>query len=197
MKADPSSKRRRNVYLAVTACLLSAIIITTVVLGFTLFKPKPIIATVNSISLEEMNVGLNVARFNVDLNITLDIDVSIENPNMYGLKYSDSNAQVYYRGNFVGEVPLPAGEIVARGNSAVDVSLTIMANKLLSNTTQIFTDYVNGSLPMSTSIEISGKVNVLGFIHFPVVTKSSCDFSINVENKTIDDKDCDYKTKLN
>ena len=115
MKADPSSKRRRNVYLAVTACLLSAIIITTVVLGFTLFKPKPIIATVNSISLEEMNVGLNVARFNVDLNITLDIDVSIENPNMYGLKYSDSNAQVYYRGNFVGEVPLPAGEILRSG----------------------------------------------------------------------------------
>ncbi|KAI9108105.1 hypothetical protein K1719_020978 [Acacia pycnantha] len=194
MKAE--SRKRRNLCLAVTAALVIAFVLIVVILAFTVFKPKRPVDIVDSITIQEMHVGLNVAKLVVDLNITVGIEVSIKNPNHFGFKYSESNALLNYRGQLVGEAPIPAGEISASGTEKINISLTIMANRLLSNS-QLFSDYVSGSLPLSTSITISGKVSILGLIHVNAVSASSCDFALNVANKTIDHKVCRYKTKLN
>ncbi|XP_028808552.1 uncharacterized protein LOC114763118 [Neltuma alba] len=193
MKAE--SSRKRTLCLAVTAALVIAIVIIIVILGFTVFKPKRPVENVDSITLQEMHVGLDVAKLIVDLNITLGIEVSISNPNHVGFKYSDSNALLNYRGQLVGEAPIPAGEITAGGNQTIKVSLTIMANRLLSNS-HLLSDYFSGSLPLSTWITISGKVSILGLIHVHVVSTSSCDFAIDISNNTIGHKECRYKTKL-
>ncbi|KAK4268359.1 hypothetical protein QN277_025028 [Acacia crassicarpa] len=194
MKAE--SRKRRNLCLAVTAALVIALVLIVVILAFTVFKPKRPVDIVDSITIQEMHVGLNVAKLVVDLNITLGIEVSIKNPNHFGFKYSESNALLNYRGQLVGEAPIPAGEISASGTEKINVSLTIMANRLLSNS-QLFSDYVAGSLPLSTSITISGKVSILGLIHVNAVSASSCDFALSVANKTVEHKVCRYKTKLN
>lgn len=192
MKAE---SRKRNLCLAVTAGVVIAIVLIIVILAFTVFKPRRPVDTIDSITIQEMHVGLNVAQLVVDLNITLGIEASINNPNNVGFKYSDSNALLNYRGQLVGEAPIPAGEIKAGETEFIKVSLTIMANRLLSNS-QFFKDYISGSLPLSTWITTSGKVSILGFINVHVVSTSSCDFAINVSTKTIGQKECRYKTEL-
>ncbi|KAI4355964.1 hypothetical protein L6164_000019 [Bauhinia variegata] len=193
MKSE--SVKRRNTCLAVTAAVVIAIVLIIVILAFTVFKAKRPVSTVDSVKLENLHVGLDIAQLRVDLNVTLKVDVSVENPNKVGFKYSGSAAQLNYRGQMIGEAPIPAGDISPGEKTGMNLTLTIMADRLLSNS-QLFSDVTSGELPVNTFVRLSGKVRVLGFIKFHVVSSSSCDVTVNISNRTIGDQVCHYKTKL-
>lgn len=192
MKAE--SRKRRNVCLAVTAAVVIAIVLLIVILGLTVFKPKRPTVTVDSISIRDLHMALDVARLRVDLNVTLGVDVSITNPNKVSFKYSNSTAKLSYRGQLIGEAPIPASKISSGETKGMNLTLTIMADRLFSS--QLLSDVTSGSLPLNTWITISGKVSILGFIKIHVVSTSSCDFALNVSKRTVGNKVCQYKTKL-
>ncbi|MED6217107.1 hypothetical protein PIB30_014564 [Stylosanthes scabra] len=189
-----SSGRGRKVCLLITGIVM-AIILLIVILAMTVFKAKHPINTVDSLKLQDLKVSLDIARLRVDLNVTLDVDVSVKNPNKVGFKYSDSSAQLNYRGQQVGEVPIPAGEISADETKGFNLTLTIMADRLISNS-QVYSDVISGSLPLSTYLRMSGKVSILGFIKVHVVSSTTCDFAVNLSNRTVGKQECQYKTKL-
>ena len=193
MKSE--SRKRRNVCLAVTTGVVIGVVLLIVILAFTVFKARRPVSTVDSVKLQDLHVGLDIVRLKVDLNVTLDVDVSVNNPNKVGFKYSDSTAMLNYRGQLVGEAPLQAGKISAGETTAMNLTLTIMADRLLSNS-QVYSDVTSGRLPLDTFIKLSGKVTILGFIKIHVVSSTSCDFAINISNRTVGDEVCRYKTKL-
>ncbi|KAJ1409671.1 Late embryogenesis abundant protein [Sesbania bispinosa] len=188
------SGKGRKVCITLTAVVI-AIILLIVILALTVFKAKHPVTTVDSVKLEDLHVSLDIAKLRVDLNVTLDVDVSVKNPNKVGFKYSDSTAHLNYRGQLIGEVPLPAGEISSSETKGFNLTLTIMADRLLSNS-QVFSDITSGTLPLNTFVRISGKVSIMGFIKVHVVSSSSCDLVINVSNRTVGSQECQYKTKL-
>ncbi|XP_027336142.1 uncharacterized protein LOC113850032 [Abrus precatorius] len=188
------SGKGRKVCLAVTSAVI-AIVLLVVILALTVFKAKNPVTTVNSVTLEDFHMSLDIAKLRVDLNVTLDVDVSVKNPNKVGFKYSDSTAHLNYRGQLIGEVPIPSGEISSGETKGFNLTLTIMADRLLSNS-QLYSDFTSGSLPLNTFVRISGKVSILGFIKVHVVSSTSCDFSVNLSNRTIGNQECQYKTKL-
>ncbi|CAL0329472.1 unnamed protein product [Lupinus luteus] len=179
----------------VVSAVLIAIVLLFVILGFTVFKAKHPITTVDSVTLKNLDVNLDILRLRVDLNVTLNVDASVENPNKVGFKYSDSTALLNYRGKLIGEAPLPAGEISSDETKGFNLTLTIMADRLLSDS-QLYSDFTSGTLPLNTFLTISGKVNILGFIKVHVVSSSSCDFAVDISNKTVGKQECQYKTKL-
>ncbi|KAL1322200.1 hypothetical protein HN51_067122 [Arachis hypogaea] len=189
-----NSGRGRKVCLVVTGVVI-AIVLLIVILAMTVFKAKHPVNTVDSLRLQDLKVSLDIARLSVDLNVTLDVDVSVKNPNKVGFKYSDSSAQLNYRGQQVGEVPIPAGEISSDETKGFNLTLTIMADRLLSNS-QVYSDVISGSLPLSTFVRMSGKVSILGFIKVHVVSSTTCDFAVNLSNRTVGHQECQYKTKL-
>ncbi|MED6183166.1 hypothetical protein PIB30_035485 [Stylosanthes scabra] len=189
-----SSGRGRKVCLLI-AGIVMAIILLIVILAMTVFKAKHPINTVDSLKLQDLKVSLDIARLRVDLNVTLDVDVSVKNPNKVGFKYANSSAQLNYRGQQVGEVPIPAGEISADETKGFNLTLTIMADRLISNS-QVYSDVISGSLPLSTFLRMSGKVSILGFIKVHVVSSTTCDFAVNLSNRTVGKQECQYKTKL-
>ncbi|KAF7825380.1 late embryogenesis abundant protein [Senna tora] len=193
MKAE--SRRRMRVCVAVTAALVVAIVLVIVILAFTVFKAKRPVTAVDSVSVRDMDMSLDIARLRVNLNVSLDVHISVTNPNKVGFRYSDSTALLNYRGQLIGEAPIPAGRISSGGTAAMNLTLTIMADRLLS-TSQLFSDVTSGSLPLNTWIRISGRVSILGFIKVRVISTTSCDFSLSISNRTIEDKVCHYKTKL-
>ncbi|OIV91487.1 hypothetical protein TanjilG_02105 [Lupinus angustifolius] len=179
----------------VVSGVLIAIVLLFVILGLTVFKAKHPVITVDSVTLKDLDVNLDILRLRVDLNVTLNVDASVKNPNKVGFKYSDSTALLNYRGKLIGEVPLPAGEISSDETKGFNLTLTIMADRLLSDS-QVYSDFTSGTLPLNTFVRISGKVNVLGFIKVHVVSSSSCDFAVDISNKTVGKQECQYKTKL-
>ncbi|KAI5662892.1 hypothetical protein M9H77_22215 [Catharanthus roseus] len=185
-------RRRKTICLLVTALLLLLGLIL-LILALTVFKAKRPVTSVNSVSLRDFDLSFDSARFRVLINVTLDASLQVTNPNRVGFRYTQSSALLKYRGDVVGEVPIPAGKIGARQTRDMNITLTIMADRLLSNS-NLYSDAVSGTLPFSTYTRISGHVRILFKIH--VVSYTNCDFAVDVMRSSLANQTCHYKTKL-
>ncbi|CAN1175483.1 hypothetical protein LINPERHAP2_LOCUS31965 [Linum perenne] len=185
-------RRRRTVCLGATAATIILLALIILILALTVFKAKHPVTTVNSVAVDDLAVSLDLLKLRPRLNLTLDLNLSIKNPNKVGLKYTDSSASLNYRGSQVGEVPIPAGRISADSTTLLNLTLTLMADRLLSNS-QLYSDVLSGQLPLNTYARIKGKVTVF---HIRVTSTSICDFTVFLSNRTVGDQTCNYKTKL-
>ncbi|BAT83851.1 hypothetical protein VIGAN_04108700 [Vigna angularis var. angularis] len=156
MKAG--SGKGRKVCLIVTGVVI-ALVLVIVILALTVFKAKHPTTVVDSTKLEDFHMSLDIARLRVDLNVTLSTDVSVKNPNKVGFKYSDSTAHLNYRGQLIGEVPIPAGEISSGETKGFNLTLTIMADRLLSNS-QLFSDVTSVHFPTEREVKMMGDRNI-------------------------------------
>ncbi|KAL2899722.1 hypothetical protein RDABS01_024804 [Bienertia sinuspersici] len=191
---DDKHRKRRRCWLVVLAVVI-AIVVILAILGATVFKAKRPITTVNSVALRDFDVSFDALRIKVHLNVSLDASITVKNPNKVGLKYTDSSAFVDYRGQVVGQAPIPAGKISAGQTLPINLTLTVMADRLLDNTKSVVSDLLAGNLPLSTRARISGKVTVL-FVKIHVVSDSSCHLNISVSSQSISNSDCTYNTRL-
>ncbi|XP_047323879.1 uncharacterized protein LOC124927504 [Impatiens glandulifera] len=194
-EVEKKQRRRRCWFICLGLILfVLAIAIILLVLAFTVFKAKHPVVTVNSINIKDLNIDLDILRLQVHINVSLDIDLSLKNPNKVGFKYTNSTSSLEYRGKVVGEFPIPAGKISAGKTVGMNITLTLMADRLLSNA-QLYSDVISGNMSLSTHTRISGKVHVL-FFKVKVVSYTACDVNVNVINRSITDMDCRYKTKI-
>ncbi|KAK3405052.1 uncharacterized protein LOC104425141 [Eucalyptus grandis] len=188
------SHRCRNVCIALVA-VLALIVVLIVILAFTVFKAKRAETKVSSAKFKNLRVSLKGAPVGFDLNVTLDIEVSVKNPNKVGFKYENSTCLLNYRGEQVGEVPIPAGEIGADQTKQMNLTLTVMADRFLSKS-QAYLDYLSRVLPISTYTNMSGKVTFMGLFKVHVVSTSSCDLNLFLSNNTVGIQHCSSDTKL-
>ncbi|KAK4773091.1 hypothetical protein SAY87_028110 [Trapa incisa] len=196
-REDARSRRRRRwiICCAVGVGVLVAVVLLIVILAFTVFKAKRPVTTVNSVSLENLGISVDVLRLRVQLNLTLDLGITVENPNKVGFRYKNSSAQLNYRGQIVGEVPIPADKISAGERKPINLTLTLLADRLLSDS-QVYSDVLSGELPLNTYTKISGKVLLMNIFRIHAVTTASCDLTLFVSSRTIGNQQCQYKTKL-
>ncbi|XP_051131815.1 uncharacterized protein LOC127251909 [Andrographis paniculata] len=177
----------------VAAAVVMGVGLLFLVLGLTVFKARRPTTSVDSVSLSHLDASLDLASLRVNLNVTLDIGLAVGNPNRVGFRYSRSTAFLRYRGNNVGEVPVPDGKIGARETRPLNLTLTLMADRLLSNSA-LYSDITSGTLPFQTHIRIAGRVRMLFKIH--VVTYTTCDLQIELADRALSQQKCRYKTKL-
>nr|GMC74292.1 LEA_2 domain-containing protein [Ipomoea batatas] len=67
-----------------------------------------LISIVDSVSLADLDLSFDILRLAVRVNLTLDADVSVKSPNRVGFKYNNSSILLKYRGEDVGDAPIPA-----------------------------------------------------------------------------------------
>ncbi|XP_021767560.1 uncharacterized protein LOC110731947 [Chenopodium quinoa] len=191
---DEKRRKRRRCWLVALGVVIGLVLLFSI-LGATVFKAKRPVTTVKSVSLHDMDVSFDALRMKVHLNVSLDASITVKNPNKVGLKFSDSSAFVDYRGQMVGQAPIPAGQISAGETLPMNLTLTVMADRLLSNSQPVISDLLAGTLPLTTRTRISGKVTLL-FINIHVVSSASCNLNISVSTRSISDSDCTYNTRL-
>lgn len=163
------------------------------ILGLTVFKAKRPATTVNSVSLKDFHLSVDILRLRVLLNVTLDADLSVTNPNRVAFQYDNSSAVLEYRGQVVGEAPIPAGNIGSRQTLPMNITLTLMADRLLSDS-NLYSDVTSGTLPLTTYTRISGYVRILFKIH--VVSYTTCDLYVDVTSRSLTKQTCHYRTRL-
>ncbi|KAK9054863.1 hypothetical protein SSX86_025942 [Deinandra increscens subsp. villosa] len=186
-------KRRRCICLSVIAVvLLLALII--LILALTVFKAKRPITTVNSVAIKDLDASVSLLPPRVSLNVSLDLDITIRNPNKVRVKFRNSSAILLYKGEVIGDVPIPAGEIGSDGTKQLNLTLTVFADRLLTNT-DVYADFIRGNLPVSTSTRISGKARVLNLFNIRIVSISSCDLDISISDRRIANQTCHYSNK--
>ncbi|KAL5550345.1 hypothetical protein UlMin_000521 [Ulmus minor] len=192
----PRRRNRRKIYTCagVVLAVILLVVIVAVILSQTVFKAKDAVIAIDAVKLKDLDLGFGLGRLAITLNITLGVDLSIENPNKLGFRYDNSTAAVNYRGGLIGEVPILGDKISAGETKPMNITLTIMVDRLLSNS-QMYSDVVAGVLPLNTYTRIRGSVKILG-IKIHAVSTSSCDFEIFIGNRTTSEQRCRYTTKL-
>lgn len=163
------------------------------ILGLTVFKAKRPATTVNFVSLKDFHLSVDILRLRVLLNVTLEADLSVTNPNRVAFQYDNSSAVLEYRGQVVGEAPIPAGKIGSRQTLPMNITLTLMADRLLSDS-NLYSDVTSGTLPLTTYTRISGYVRILFKIH--VVSYTTCDLHVDVTSRSLTNQTCHYRTRL-
>ncbi|XP_072983389.1 uncharacterized protein [Typha latifolia] len=185
--------RRRGLMIVVLSILAVALVL--LVLGLTVFRPRHAITTVDSVRLAGLSAGVDVPNLAVDLNLTLAITLNAYNPNRVGFRYSEGNAELYYRGALVGEAEIPPGEVGAGGTVRTVVDLTVMAGRLAGDAA-VYADVISGSVPFTTTTRVPGRVTVLGVFKIHMVSYTTCEVTVDVSKRAVKSSDCRYRTKL-
>ncbi|KVH94934.1 uncharacterized protein LOC112517687 [Cynara cardunculus var. scolymus] len=191
---SPAKRRRRCICFSVALTLLAVVALLILVLALTVFKSKKPVTTVNSVALIDVNASVTLLPLRVSLNISLDINISVRNPNKVSIKYRNSSAALRYKGQDVGNVPIPAGKIGSDGTKQLNLTLTIFADRLLKDL-DIYRDVISGNFRVSIYSRISGTVRIVNLFNIHVVSTSTCDLNIDILKKRIVDERCDYKKK--
>lgn len=190
-------KRRRSLCICIgtTISILLLLIIIIIILAFTVYKAKRPVITVSSVSLNDFNFDIDLP-LKIHLNLTLDVDLAVQNPNKVAFRYTNASALLKFQDKVIGEVPIPGGKIKASGFTPMNLTLTVMADRLLGNS-DVYSDvFKSGTLPVSTYTRIKGSVRILHLFDIHVVSYSNCDIQISISTRSIQDQSCRYKTKL-
>ncbi|XP_076955875.1 uncharacterized protein LOC143630859 [Bidens hawaiensis] len=196
-KYNRKRKRRRCICLSVTAAMVLIIValaLTILILALTVFKPKNPITTINSVMVKDLDASVSLLPPRVSLNVSLDLTITIKNPNMAHVKFRNSSAALLYKGQVVGDVPIPSDEIGSDGTKQLNLTLTVFADRLLTNV-DVYGDIIRGNLPVSTYTKISGKARVLNLFNIRIVSVSSCDLDISISNRRVSNQTCHYRNK--
>ncbi|ONI18493.1 hypothetical protein PRUPE_3G218800 [Prunus persica] len=191
MTTGKTPRRGLKICCGITAIFLVIVVIVLTTLSLTLLKPKDPKINAKPVGLENIQFSLFP---NVTLNVTLGMLITIENRNYGSFMYKNSTAYVHYRNSVVAEVPIEGELVPARGKINTTTSVDLNAETLISNPNFI-ADVTSGSLNMTSTASLHGKVSLLKIFKFPATAFSTCNISFFILTKSIDSK-CASKIKL-
>ncbi|XP_062188830.1 uncharacterized protein LOC133892108 [Phragmites australis] len=170
------TEMRRKPVLICCGVLVAVVVVLAAVfvaLYFTVFRPRAphVVATV---------VGTETLAFNVVppvLNLTMHVEVTVDNPNYASFRYGDVVTVVRYHGAAVGQSVVLVGEIGARATQTITATVEVDTLKV------IFTPYfplegIVGVLPFETATAVAGKAVVLGTFKVSARSEVVCEVTV-------------------
>ncbi|XP_062203346.1 uncharacterized protein LOC133905543 [Phragmites australis] len=197
----PPTRNPRNrclcVCLLVTLAVLLALAVTLLVLFLTVLRVRDPTTRLVSTRLAGVAPRLTFPAFSLQLNITLLLTVAVHNPNPASFSYpSGGHTDLTYRGSKVGEAEIDPGRIPSKGDGEVRLALTVQADRLAADVSQLVADVESGSLPMEASTRIPGRVTIFGLFKRHAVAYSDCSFVFGVAEMAVRSQECHDRTKL-
>ncbi|XVE84282.1 hypothetical protein DITRI_Ditri17bG0000400 [Diplodiscus trichospermus] len=188
--------RCRSVIGSVLLICLLLIFIIVLILALTVFKAKQPRTKVLSATIDGVSPLISFPVITIQLNITLDLQLLVENRNHASFKHDAGKSFLSYRGNQLGKVDIPPGFIPAMGSSNFSCRLILQVDEMVSNITALVSDVLDGELVVDTRTTIPGRVTLLKIFKKHAVATSECHFTIAVLALKIQSQKCMGKTKL-
>ncbi|KAJ6841793.1 uncharacterized protein M6B38_305355 [Iris pallida] len=195
---DRPKRRRSRCLVPCVACLLVvvALAVTAVVLALVLFKPRDPRTQLVSATVSGVSPRVSFPAISVDLNVTLDLDLLVTNPNRASFDHAPAKTVLYYRGAQVGDADVAPGRIPSHGSETMHARLTVEAGKLSSEAMSLLSDVIAGSVGFDASTRVPGRVTFLGFIKHHAVATSECHVEVGFPDLKVRSQQCTQKTKL-
>ncbi|XP_031261965.1 uncharacterized protein LOC116120166 [Pistacia vera] len=189
------SQRKRRCLIAIGAIILLIFLLFVVVLilALTVFKTKQPKTQLQSAKVEGIAPRVTLPTLNFQLNLTLDLQILVENPNHASFRHGTGNSILVYRGDQVGEADIYPGLIPSDGSTTLPCRLTVQVDKFASDITTLIGDIMGGQVVMETHTKIPGRINFLGIFKKHVVTSSDCKFTIGFPAMNITNQECKNK----
>ncbi|XP_019149879.1 PREDICTED: uncharacterized protein LOC109146684 [Ipomoea nil] len=179
-----TAPKSRKICCFTTALLLIAIVIAAVcaTLFLTILKPRPPEIIPHRTRLRNVTVALFPEP---SLSASLNMTITIKNPNYGDCSYRNASAEVYYRDTPVTALPLQDGAVPARGQIDVVAHTNLDGHKVASSTS-FLEDVGTGSLNFTAVAKMPVKVTVLKTFKFHVSVTIRCDMSVKVSDQSYD-----------
>ncbi|XP_077210471.1 late embryogenesis abundant protein At1g64065-like [Tasmannia lanceolata] len=190
----PTKIRNRRCIICCGCCTAVLVIlgIVILVLALTVFRVRDPEMTMNSVKIDQLTFRLDTPPA---LNMTIMANISVKNPNAASFKFGNSTTFLSYRGTTVGEARIPAGKASARRTLHMNVTVDVLADKLLG-VANLYSDIASGALPVSSYSKIGGRVNLLNIFKRHVTVMMNCTMTVSVSNQAIQDQKCNQRVKL-
>lgn len=199
----PEAKNRRHVRrhrcliaIGFVIFLIMLLFIVLLILVLTVFKAKQPKTQLVSATLDGISPRISFPVVRIQLNITLNLQILVENPNHASFKHGSGQSILLYQGEQVGDVEIYPGNIPGRRSTTIPSRLTLQVDKVASETLHLVQDILAGQLAMDTRTRIPGRVTFLGLIRKHVVAISDCHFVIAVPEMKVRSQECKERTKF-
>ncbi|KAK9151873.1 hypothetical protein Syun_010182 [Stephania yunnanensis] len=186
-----ASHRSLIICSGVSALIFITITSTFVILFFTVFKPRDPQVFLHDITVKNINFSFFPA---LSLNATATLVVTIRNQNYGSFRYNTSTAYIYYHGDLVADAPVKPDEVPARKYHNVSTTVTIDGAKVIANP-DFLIEYKNGTLTLTSSMALEGKVRVFKVFKHHAVVHSTCEIFVFVKTQTVGSV-CHSKLKI-
>lgn len=122
-------------------------------------------------------VGLRQIQFqappNFRLNLSLDVDVAVRNPNFASFDYDVGTTLVFYRSALVGQAPVEAGDIGARSTETLRTAAVLDVAAMAADRS-FSGDVAAGALVLQSSTSLRGRVKVVGIFRRRAFVFTAC-----------------------
>ncbi|CAL5207302.1 unnamed protein product [Lathyrus oleraceus] len=175
---------------AVTSIFLIVVLVILLVLFLTDFKRKDPTITLQSVKFGRFFFDVSPI---IDLNASLAILVTVDNPNHGSFTYQNSTAYLNYRGRLLAEAPLLEDTIPALKSHNITTLLNVYVD--VTQVPDLLGDYLSGIINFTSSTTLVGKIKILKFIKFKATSYSTCEILVYTRNQTVDST-CNTQLKL-
>ncbi|KAH7533042.1 hypothetical protein FEM48_Zijuj04G0088000 [Ziziphus jujuba var. spinosa] len=189
MKTGKASRSRvLKLCCGLSTIFLIIIVVVLTTLSLTIFRPKQPAITAHPVGLENLHFSIT------EVNITIEMVITIDNPNYVSFKYKNSTAYVTYHETVVAEVPIVEQLVPAHANLSITTSADFMMSKLILNP-YFFNDFASGCLNFNSTAILHGEASLLKIFKLHFKASSWCGILFFVNSKHVE-SNCKNKLKL-
>ncbi|KAL6565973.1 hypothetical protein OROHE_005028 [Orobanche hederae] len=192
--AESRRRKRWKKCCAFSAALLLLQAIAVVIIIFTVFRVKDPIIRMKGVTFERLDLISGDSLPRPGSNITLNVDVSVKNPNFGSFMYQNTTTAIYYRGAVISEAHGPPGRARARRTMRMNLKVDVMMDRVLSQL-DLVSDINSGLLTVSTYTAVGGRVKIW-MIKKHVTVRMNCSMVVNITNQAIQKQECRRKVNL-
>jgi hypothetical protein len=185
-------RRRRRCCCVI--CLLAALLlgVTLLVLFLTVFRVRDPTTRLVSSRVIGFSPGPEL-----QFNLTMLLTVDVHNPNRASFSYESGSAELRYRGVLVDVAGVDPGRIPSRGDSDMELVMTVLSGSFGDELAQLVRDMEAGAVPLDAAARVPGKVGLLGgVIKLRAVAYSDCHVVFGVPEMKVRSQVCSDHTKL-
>ncbi|KAL3645743.1 hypothetical protein CASFOL_010923 [Castilleja foliolosa] len=198
VKSRPPHKPRPTGRTNLASCIVATVfllflIIVTLIVYFTIFKPQNPQLAVNAVQLPAFSAANSTVSF------TFSQYVTVTNPNHAVLTHYDSSLQLFHAGTQVGFMFIPAGKIASGRAHYMAATFSVQPFPISASVEGVgqpesagptVTDGIGGfrvgpSLEVESRVDMSGRVRVLRFFTHHVEARADCRVSISVGDGSV------------
>jgi hypothetical protein len=133
----------------------------------------------------------------LQFNLTMLLTVGVHNPNRASFSYESGSAELRYRGVLVDVAGVDPGRIPSRGDSDMELVMTVLSGSFGDELAQLVRDMEAGAVPLDAAARVPGKVGLLGgVIKLRAVAYSDCHVVFGVPEMKVRSQVCSDHTKL-
>lgn len=190
--SSSSSGRTNLASCAVATIFIVFLIIAAVTVYLTVFRPRDPEISVTNVKVPSFSVA------NSSVSFTFSQLSAVRNPNRAAFSHYNNKIQLFYYGNRIGFMFIPAGEIesgqtkrMSANFSVQSFPLTVSAadfQRLGSGFETGLTEagiQIGSTVEIESKLEMAGRVRVLGLFTHRIAAKSNCRIAISTSDGSI------------